>query len=120
VYLEIADVRDYARVTLNGKELGARSWQPYRWDVTGALKKGENELEIQVNALPEVRRGLGLDPTPPVAAAGLAPARSAGTAQALGTWPSTGILGAQMGGSRGAEAKPAASGLLGPVRLSAH
>jgi hypothetical protein len=49
VYLEIANVNDYARVTLNGKELGARSWQPYRWDVTGALKAGANELVIEVN-----------------------------------------------------------------------
>jgi hypothetical protein len=52
VYLEIANVNDYARVTLNGKELGARSWQPYRWDVTGALKKGSNDLVIEVDATP--------------------------------------------------------------------
>jgi len=50
VYLEIARVNDYARVTLNGKELGARSWQPYRWDVTRALKAGSNDLVIEVDA----------------------------------------------------------------------
>jgi len=48
VYLEIADVHDYAHVTLNGKEVGARSFQPYRWDVTDAVKKGTNDLKIEV------------------------------------------------------------------------
>jgi len=52
VYLEIANVNDYARVKLNGKDLGARAWQPYRWEATGALKPGSNDLEIEVNTLP--------------------------------------------------------------------
>jgi hypothetical protein len=56
-YLEIADVRDYARVKLNGKELEAHAWQPYRWDVTAALKAGNNDLEIQVNATPAGNAG---------------------------------------------------------------
>jgi hypothetical protein len=80
VYLEIADVNDYARVKLNGKDLGAHAWQPYRWDVTSALKPGSNELEIQVNALPAGGRGGAGAPPPgggrgrgpaPVAASGL-------------------------------------------------
>ena len=50
MYLEIADVHDYAKVTLNGKEVGARSFQPYRWDVTSALKAGTNDLKIEVYA----------------------------------------------------------------------
>ena len=58
-YLEIADVRDYARVTLNGKEFEAHAWQPYRWDITGALKAGSNDLEIQVHATPAGRGGAG-------------------------------------------------------------
>jgi hypothetical protein len=58
-YLEIADVRDYARVTLNGKEFEAHAWQPYRWDITGALKAGNNDLEIQVHATPAGRGGAG-------------------------------------------------------------
>ena len=45
VYLEIADVHDYAKVTLNGKEVGARSFQPYRWDVTGASEEGRERPE---------------------------------------------------------------------------
>jgi hypothetical protein len=28
LFLEIAEVRDYARVKLNGKELEAHAWQP--------------------------------------------------------------------------------------------
>jgi len=67
VYLEIADVNDYARVTLNGKELGARSWQPYRWDVTGALKTGSNDLTIEVDATPVRQSPFG---APPPAASG--------------------------------------------------
>ena len=31
---------DYARVKLNGKELEAHAWQPYRWDVTNVVKAG--------------------------------------------------------------------------------
>ena len=64
VFLEIDDVRDYALVRLNGKELGARAWQPYRWDITSAMRSGSNDLEIQVNATPAGRGG------PAVAAAG--------------------------------------------------
>ena len=58
-FVEMAAVHDYARVILNGKELEARAWQPYRWDVTGSLKPGPNELEVQVSAMPAGRRGPG-------------------------------------------------------------
>jgi len=90
IYLEMSDVHDYARVTLNGKDLGAHAWQPYRWDVTSALKAGSNDLEIQVNVTPE---GRGPGAAPPTAAAA---------------------------GGRGRGAAPtAASGLVGQVRLIA-
>ena len=59
VFLEIADVRDYARATLNGKELEAHAWQPYRWDITSALQAGSNDLEIRVYAMPAGRGGPG-------------------------------------------------------------
>jgi hypothetical protein len=68
VFLEIADVRDYARVKLNGKQLEAHAWQPYRWDLTSALKAGSNDLEIQVNATPTGRGGPG--GAPPASAGG--------------------------------------------------
>jgi hypothetical protein len=98
VYLEIADVHDCAKVTLNGKDVGAKAWQPYRWDVTDALKKGANDLKIEAYALQEGGRG-GAGGAPP--AAGAAPAAAA--APALATLPAgTGAPGAAgMGGGRG-------------------
>jgi hypothetical protein len=57
IYLEITDVNDYARVTLNGKQLEARSWQPYRWDLSSALKPGSNDLQIEVDATVAGRAG---------------------------------------------------------------
>jgi hypothetical protein len=90
VFLEIADVHDYAKVTLNGKDVGACSWQPYRWDVTGALKKGANDLKIEVRALGAEQRPGGAPPaTAPAAAptaAGPAGADPAG-ASAAGAGP---------------------------------
>jgi len=101
VYLEIADVHDCAKVTLNGKDVGAKAWQPYRWDVTDALKKGANDLKIEAYALQEGGRG-GAGGAPP--AAGAAPAAAA--APALATLPAgapaPGAAGAPgMGGGRG-------------------
>jgi alpha-L-rhamnosidase len=59
LFLEIGDVHDYARVKVNGKELEGHAWRPYRWEVTGLLKAGDNDLEIQVNATPSGRGGGG-------------------------------------------------------------
>jgi hypothetical protein len=53
--LECADLRDYAHLRLNGVDLEARGWQPYRWDVTKALKAGKNVVEIEVQASPPGR-----------------------------------------------------------------
>jgi hypothetical protein len=118
LFLEIADVRDYARVKLNGKELEAHAWQPYRWEVTNALKAGTNDLEIQVNAAPSARAGAAVPP--PSAAPGNPGARGrAGRAQgALGTAGATG--GGGSGGRGRGAAQPPVSGLLGPVRLVAR
>jgi hypothetical protein len=100
VFLEIGDVHDYARVKLNGKELEAHAWQPYRWEVTNVVKAGSNELEIQVNAT-SAGRGGPPPASPAPAGAAAPPAASAG------------------GRGRGAT-PPAVSGLLGPVRLVAR
>ena len=54
-YVECADVHDYARLRVNGKDLAARAWQPYRWDVTDALIAGANQIEIEVQTLPPGR-----------------------------------------------------------------
>ena len=104
VFLEIAEVRDYARITLNGKQLPAHAWQPYRWDVTAALKTGVNDLEVHVNATPPGRGGGGPPPGATAAAgrAGRAP-----------------VPYGSVGGRAGAPV-PAVSGLIGPVRLVAR
>jgi hypothetical protein len=57
IYLECADVHDCARLRVNGKDLGARAWQPYRWDVTEAMIAGANRIEIEVQTLPAGRGG---------------------------------------------------------------
>ncbi len=128
VYLEIGDVHDYAKVTLNGKELGARAWGPYRWDVTGALKAGANDLRIEVDATPAGRGGPG--GAPPVAAAPAAPAVGLATAPAAGGVGARRRQGAAAGAGAGpaaasagagrSAAVPATSGLLGPVLLVAR
>ena len=104
VYLEIADVHDYAKVTLNGKELGAAGWQPYRWDVTGALKKGANDLVIEVDAL-ATGRGGGFGAPPPAAR------HRRHSAPGLATAPPAGA-----GAAAGARRRPTARRALLPVR----
>ena len=102
VFFEIADVHDYARVKLNGKELEAHGWQPYRWDITSALKAGSNDLQVEVFATAGGRGGGGGAAPAVAAGAPAAPAAAAG------------------GGGRGRGGAPAVSGLLGPVRLIAR
>jgi len=141
VYLEIADVHDYAKVTLNGKEVGSRSFQPYRWDVTDALKKGANDLKIEVYAsiaqarppappppavtpaLTTLAPGAG---TPGGAPAGGGRGGRGGRGGAAGTGAAAGALGAGappagagFGGGRGTPT-PVTSGLLGSVKLLAY
>ena len=101
LFLEIGDVRDYARVKLNGKELEAHAWQPYRWEVTGVVKPGSNDLEVEVRATAGGRGGPG-GPPPAAAAPGAATPPAAPT------------------GGRGRGAAPPVSGMLGPVRLVAR
>jgi hypothetical protein len=47
-YLDLGVVHDMARVKLNGEDLGVVWCAPWRIDVTGAIKAGENQLEIEV------------------------------------------------------------------------
>jgi hypothetical protein len=112
VFLEIADVNDYAKVKLNGKELEGRAWQPYRWEVTNVVKPGSNDLEVEVRTTAS-GRGFG---GPPPAPAGGRGGRGQGTPGAPGVPPAGGF-----GGGRGrGNAPPPVSGLLGPVRLVAR
>jgi hypothetical protein len=61
VFLEIADVNDYAHVKLSGREFETHRWQPYRWEVTNLVKAGSNELEVEVRTA-LASRGLGAPP----------------------------------------------------------
>ncbi len=46
--LDLGDVRVACRVVLNGRDLGARLWPPYRYEITEALTADDNEIEISV------------------------------------------------------------------------
>jgi hypothetical protein len=113
VYLEISDAHDYARVVLNGKEVGARAWQPYRWDVTGVLKSGLNRLEIEVHAPPPVRQAGA--PPPAVATAKAASTTTSMARQPRQTAPTTPAT--TLAGTPRAPELPPVSGLQGPVRF---
>ena len=119
VYVECADVHDYASLRINGKEAGARAWQPYRWDVTELLIAGVNRIEIDVRTLPAGGRGGMGGGAPPAAGAAPAAGRGsvAGTAPAGGRGPSGG---APPSGGRGPAAPPPVPGVFGAVRLVAR
>ena len=119
LFLEMADVHEYAKVKLNGKELEAHAWQPFRWEVTNGVKPGANDLEVEVRTSGGGRGGFEAPPPPPAgagaAAAGGRGGRGAPGAAVAGAPP------AAAGGGRGrGNATPAVSGLLGPVRLVAR
>ena len=46
--LDLGELKNIAIVTLNGQRVGLLWKPPYRLDISSALKKGENHLEIQV------------------------------------------------------------------------
>jgi hypothetical protein len=49
--LDLGTVKETARVRLNGKDLGVVWCAPWRVEITGALKRRENQLEIEVVSL---------------------------------------------------------------------
>lgn len=49
--LDLGDVQGVAEVSLNGKDLGVRWYGAYVFDVKGALKKGENKLEVKLTTI---------------------------------------------------------------------
>ena len=51
LWLNLGDVKNLAEVIVNGKSLGIVWKKPFLVDVTGALKPGENKLEIKVTNL---------------------------------------------------------------------
>jgi hypothetical protein len=98
VLLDLGEVREVARVYLNGQSAGLSSFAPHLLDVTGLVRPGENALVIEVantwlnrliadDALPEAQHKTRTNLAGPV------------------------------GGQRWRDAQPKPSGLLGPVRL---
>ena len=75
LFIEIADVHEYARLKVNGKELEAHAWQPYRWEVTSLVKPGTNELEVEVRATAVGGRGGGRGNVPAGTSGLLGPVR---------------------------------------------
>jgi len=51
LYLDLGDVQIMARVLVNGKDLGVLWKPPFRVNLSGALRKGKNELDIRVTNL---------------------------------------------------------------------
>ena len=51
LWLDLGDVKNLAEVTVNGKPLGILWRAPFRVDITGALKPGNNTLEVKVTNL---------------------------------------------------------------------
>jgi len=49
--LDLGDVRDLARVSLNGESVGTAWKPPYRFDLQGRLRAGANRLEVEVTNL---------------------------------------------------------------------
>jgi hypothetical protein len=47
-FIDLGVVKDMARVRLNGEDLGVIWCAPWRIDISGALREGENVLEIEV------------------------------------------------------------------------
>ncbi len=49
--LDLGDVKHVARVWVNGRDAGQRLWPPYCFDVSDAVKKGQNQIDIRVGNL---------------------------------------------------------------------
>lgn len=51
IWLNLGEVKELAEVFVNGRSLGVLWKHPYRVDITGAVKTGENKLEVRVTNL---------------------------------------------------------------------
>ncbi|WP_394351998.1 glycosyl hydrolase [Rhodocytophaga rosea] len=49
--IDLGDVKNMAEVVVNGKSIGTLWKKPFRLDITNALKKGQNAVEIKVTNL---------------------------------------------------------------------
>lgn len=98
IVLDLGEVREVARVSLNGREVGLSTFAPHRLDLTGLVRPGPNTLEIAV-ANTWLNRLIHDDGLPP-------DLRTTKT-----NHPGPGR------GRRWRDLPPRPAGLLGPVRL---
>ncbi|QXD15381.1 hypothetical protein GQ464_000025 [Rhodocaloribacter litoris] len=100
--LDLGDVREVARVRVNGDTLGVAWTPPFRVDVTGALRPGRNEITIEVANLWTNRLvGEALGRVEPIT---------------FTTYPGY-VAGSPLLGPAGLEGQLRPAGLLGPVTL---
>lgn len=48
VFLDLGEVKFMAELWVNGEHVGARLWPPFRFDVTGYLRDGKNQVRVRV------------------------------------------------------------------------
>ncbi len=65
IYLDLGEVHELARLTVNGHFAGVRMWAPYGFDVTDYLTAGDNLLHLEIvnslaNAMMQHSRPSGL------------------------------------------------------------
>ncbi|MFH0797151.1 MAG: glycosyl hydrolase [Candidatus Omnitrophota bacterium] len=48
VILEVEKARDVVEVYINNHPAGVRLWTPYRFDISGKLRKGTNQIQIKI------------------------------------------------------------------------
>jgi len=129
LYLDLGYVHEFASISINGKDMEARAWPPYVWDVTDAVKSGTNTLDVRVQVPTPAGRRNFFGRRPPGsggASHGIAPTGiqgGLGGDDPMAGW--SGFKPQRPGGpSIAAPAAPPIapppSGLLGPVRLVAQ
>lgn len=51
VSIDLGEVKYMAEVFVNGKPVGARLWPPFRFDISGTLKPGNNKIKVRIGNL---------------------------------------------------------------------
>ena len=46
--IDLGEVGVTANLTVNGEDLGMRICPPYRWDISGQAREGENKIVVEV------------------------------------------------------------------------
>jgi hypothetical protein len=64
LWLDLGHVRGTAELSVNGRPVGVRLWRPYRFDVTGRVRPGENTFVVTVYNTLGPHFGAGGYPTP--------------------------------------------------------